>query len=59
MRPGGNPAASASSAKRNAENGASSMGLATTQLPAASAAPALRHIDEMPPFHVAITATTP
>jgi len=53
------PARKASSPKRTAENGASSMALTTTAFPAASAAPPFRLNELMPPFQVEMAATTP
>ena len=53
------PARSASSAKRSGPNGASSAGLSTTQLPAASAGTTFIATDTAPPFHGVRTATTP
>ena len=44
ITPGGTPASSASSAKRTDENGASSEGLSTMVLPAASAGPSLARL---------------
>ena len=59
ITPGGNPTSNAASANRTVVNGASSLGLITTVLPAASAAPALRPSAASPPFHVMMSATTP
>ena len=57
--PGGRPASAASSAKRSMPKGASSGGLATTVLPAASAGPHFCPMPIIEPFHGGITATTP
>ena len=56
---GRQPARSASSAKRSGPNGASSAGLSTTQLPAASAGTTFIATDTAGPFHGVRTATTP
>ena len=57
--PGGRPASRASSAKRSMPKGASSGGLATTALPAASAGPHFWPIPIIEPFHGGMAATTP
>ena len=57
--PGGRPASRQSSAKRSGPSGASSAGLSTTQLPAASAGATFIAGETIPPFHGVSTATTP
>ncbi|MNQ66011.1 hypothetical protein D3C85_804880 [compost metagenome] len=57
--PGGKPASSASSARRNAENGDCSAGLSTTLLPAASAGASFQAAMSSGKFHGTTAAITP
>ena len=57
--PAGKPASSASSARRNAESGASSAGLCTTVLPHASAGASFHDAITSGKFHGVIAPTTP
>ncbi|MNE39005.1 hypothetical protein D3C80_1329290 [compost metagenome] len=57
--PSGTPASSASSARRNAENGDCSAGLSTTLLPAASAGASFQAAMSSGKFHGTTAAITP
>ena len=57
--PSGSPASSASSPRRNVDSGASSAGLRTTVLPAASAGPSFHAAIGSGKFHGVMSPTTP